>query len=255
VNVDLSNNAINFADSEEDGHRVQVTMPKSDLNAHLKWNRAAGSDRPIGSMEDIPGFKAALVTALNSGYTDLDAMSTGLSLSTGVLTNAELQQMTANDLIMQYVLYKVYGSSSFDTQGKVFNPKDALNMTTSDDVAEAVTVDIASNNAKGGALDKMFRDLLAADPTRYFDASGKQITGLFEINADASGNGSWNIVEDDLVEIKLTFTFKAQVSRRVVSAQEQPLVGGSTPAESVTEEVILPAESKLHVRLQVKASA
>ena len=250
VNVDLSGNAINFADSETDGHRVQIEMTPNDLNTHFRWARSTGSDRPVGAVVETAAFKSKLSEAL-TGFSDLDAMATGLSLSSGVLADTELIGETANDLIVQYVLFKVYGLSSYDTKEKVFNSKDALGMTTNDDVADAIVTDISGHNAKGGEVDQMFRDLLAADPARFFDASGRQVTGLFETNTDVSGSGSWAITDNDLIEIKLTFTFAAQVSRRVVSAQEQPLVGAS--AETVTEEVVIPAGHVMHVRLQIKA--
>jgi hypothetical protein len=256
VNVDLEANAVNFADSEADGHRVQIAMTANDLNTHFAWNRAAGSDRPVGSVTDAAGLETLLAAALTD-FTDLDSMATGLSFSAGTLADAELQQATSNDLIVQYVLFKVYGLSAYDTTNKVYNPKDAQNMTTNADVADAIVTDISNNNARGQAVDKMFRDLLAADPARFFDASGHQIPGLFETNTDLSGSGNWELTAGDVIEIKTTFTFSAQVSRRVVSAQEQPLdaVGGAlSPPETVTEEVVIPAGHVMHIRLQIVAA-
>ncbi len=115
-----------------------------------------------------------------------------------------------------------------------------------------------SGGARGGPVDQMFRDLLAADPGRFFDASGVQVTGLFETNADASGNGTWLIAAGDILELKLEFAFTAQVSRRVVRSQQQPLdaVGGAeSPPEEVVEEVIIASGDKFKVRLQLVATA
>lgn len=251
VSVDLSANAINFADAELDGHRVQIAVTAANMNTACTWTRAAGSDRPVGSI-DSTSFKNTLEAALSTTYTDLDAIATGLSFSTGVLANAENVSNNVNDLIMQYVLFKVYGLSAKDTNGKVYNTTDALNMVSNADVGTAVKASIDGNNARAGPVDQMFRDLLAADPARFFDASGIQLPGLFETNADVSGNGSWQLAADDILEIKLKFVFKEQVSRRVVTAQEQPLEPSS---ESVTEEVIIEANHELNVRLQLKVTA
>jgi hypothetical protein len=253
VSVDLSGNEINFADAETDGHRVQIGVSAANMNAACKWARAAGSDRPVGNILSTP-FKATLEAALSTTYTDLDAIATGLSFSTGALVNAANVSGNVNDLIMDYVLFKVYGLTAKDTANKVYNATDALNMVSNADVGAAVGTSIDANNARAGPVDQMFRDLLAADPARFFDGSGLQIPGLFEINADASGNGDWLLAADDIFEIKLKFVFTAQVSRRVVSAQEQPTVEGGT-AEDVTEEVIIPANHELKVRLQLKVTA
>jgi hypothetical protein len=257
VSVDLSGNEINFADAETDGHRVQIAVAAADMNAACKWTRTVGSDRPVGSIVSAD-FKTTLEAALSTTYTDLDAIATGLSYSTGALVNAANVSGNVNDLIMDYVLFKVYGLTAKDTANKVYNATDALNMVTNADVGAAVKTSIDANNARAGPVDQMFRDLLAADPARFFTAAGLQIPGLFESNADAAGNGSWLLAADDILEIKLKFVFTAQVSRRVVSSQQQPLEaegGAATPAEEVTEEVIIPNGHELKVRLQLKVTA
>lgn len=256
IAVDLSNNAIEFADAEEAGHRVQVGISAATLNPCFSWNRAVGSDRPVGSANSA-AFKAALEAALSTTYTDIDGIATGLSFSSGVLANDANTSDNVNDLVMAYVLYKVYGLSAYDTSNKVYNATDALNMTTNAAVGDAVKTSIDANNARGQAVDKMFRDLLAAHPTRFFTAGGVQEPGLFETNADAAGSGNWKLIADDILELKLEFTFQQQVSRRVVSSQQQPTTAGNTSgtrSETITEEVVIGAGSKLNVRLQVKVT-
>lgn len=257
VAVDLSNNPIEFADAEEAGHRVQISIPAADLNTCCIWNRAAGSDRPVGSILSA-AFKGFLETALAGTYTDLDAIASALSFSSGTLVNADNVSNSVNDLVMAYVLYKVYGLSAYDTANKVFNTGDAKNMVTNSDVSTAVKTSIDAHNARGDAVDQMFRDLLAADPLRFFDLSGNQIAGLFETNADADGSGNWQLTTDDILEIKLELNFVQQVSRRVVRSQQQPTSANNTLnslTETVTEEQVIPAGSKIKVRLQIKASA
>lgn len=257
VEVDLSANRIEFADAEEAGHRVQIDISANSLTNACVWNRAVGSDRPVGSIE-AAAFAGYLETALAGTYTDLDAVSTGLSFSTGSINNDENKSAgakKANDLVMAYVLQKVYGLSAYDTANKVYNAKDALNMVTNAAIADRVEESINNHNLRGEAVDQMFRDLLAADPLRFFDASGNQESGLFETNADEAGSGNWKLTAGDILEIKLEFTFQEQVSRRVVSSQQQPTGAGNAAGsrtETVTEEVIIPAGGKFKVRLQLK---
>ncbi len=262
VALNLTEQAVNFADALDEGHRVQVAIAPSVLNAALVWNRASGSDRPVGSFKvsDATAFTTALGTALTN-FDDLDGIATSLDFSAGRLTPSGNQTGTVNDLVLQYVLYKVYGLSAFDVSNKVYNVSDAASMVTNTAVATAITdsFSLTANNARNGAVDQMFRDLLAADPARYFDNNGKQITGLFEVNADAADtNGSWLITAGDIIEIKMEFAFLKQVSKRSVRSQQQPLddptIVPPATQEAITEEIVIPAGHKLKVRLQLKAT-
>jgi len=82
----------------------------------------------------------------------------------------------------------------------------------------AVPVIAQTPGANKGAVDAMFRNLLGLDPLRFFDSSGVQIKGLFEVNTDISGAGSWHLVDGDRIEIPLNFVFKAPVN--VLSVQD-----------------------------------
>ena len=256
VDVDLASNAVNFADDLTQGHRVQISMPVADLSKYLKWDRASGSDRPVGSYADDAAdpFADKLATNLKD-FTDLDAVSSGLNLSSGVLSDPTVGTNTANDLIAQYILYKVYGSSAYDTAGTVFNMDDVKDMIANAAVSAAIDTSILANNARAGSVDQMFRDLLASDPKRFFDATGHQVPGLFETNTDAAGTGSWNLVAGDIMEIKINFNFTAPVTRRVVRADQQPLAsdgGAAAPAEASVEQEIIPSGHVFPVRLQIK---
>ena len=179
IAIDLSSNAINLADADTVGHRVQVPIAKEDLNLYFKWSRTQGSDRPVGYIDDIAGFRACLNTCFSDGFTDLDAISNGLSYTTGSLANAQNRSGTVNDLAFAYILYKVYGSSAYDTDNKVYNTGDALNMVANADVSTAIGSSIQSHNSRGQAVDQMFRDLLAQNPGRFFSAQGIKHPGLF----------------------------------------------------------------------------
>ena len=254
VNIDLSDNTVNFADAELQGHRVLVPIAVEDLNTYFKWTRTIGSDRPVGYVDSLPDFTVCLLVALSEGFIDLDGISNGLSFSSGVLQNAENQTYTANDLVMAYILFKLYDDSSFDTTFVTYNTMDALNMVTSEDVATSIGISIAQSNDEGLAVDQMFQDLLETNPSRFFDASGVQIPGLFETTDDVSGNGSWNYIENDRIEIILVFTFHAPITRRNVLNNQINLQ--ETPHSiQPFEEVIIDTGETFQIRLQLLATA
>jgi sugar lactone lactonase YvrE len=89
----------------------------------------------------------------------------------------------------------------------------------------------------------MFRDLLAADPSRFFDSAGKQIPGLFEVNADTDSKGSWGFVQNDKIEIVVQMKFLNPVTRRSVDS-----------AEEDSETVVITAGSTFKIRLQIVAT-
>lgn len=258
VDVDLADNAVNFADDLTQGHRVQITMAAADLNKYFQWARTAGSDRPVGTFVDDSAdkFEDKLAAALKD-FIDLDGVSSGLNLSAGILADkANIETQSVNDLIAQYILYKVYGMSSYNTNGVVFNVQDLAGMADNAATALAISTSFADNADRGEAVDAMFRDLLASDPKRYFDAQGIQVPGLFETNVDAPGTGNWNLGAGDVMEVKVNYKFTAPVSRRVVRADQQPTsaVGGALPTpEQSTEQEIIAANSVFPIRLQLRA--
>jgi hypothetical protein len=257
VEVDMSaDNDVNFADVEDYGHRVIVDgLDKAATMAYLGWAREAGADRPTAKLATAAeaGFKAALEAALNNSYDDIDGVTTGLHFGTSFLngenTDPRLRAsgVSANDIPLAFVLYKLYGSSAAQTLNVVYNLEDSHGMVSSADVAEAIVSSIKA--AEAGATDMMFRDLLAACPQRFFDASGIPVTGIFETNADVSGAGSWPIVDNDIVEIKVKFVFKSTVSRRGVAGREHDITGPSAGGIE-NEQVIIAPEDYFYVRLQ-----
>jgi hypothetical protein len=100
----------------------------------------------------------------------------------------------------------------------------------------------------------MFRDLLAADPHRFFDASGIPMEGMFETKDDVYGSGTWNITENDTLEIKLKMIFNSTISRRGVAGREHNL---STPENDTgaqeNQQSIISPNDYFYVRLQMKA--
>ena len=265
VDVDLdATNDVNFADVEDYGHRVVVEMDVSAMNAYLGWERAVGSARPAAKLTvaEEAAFKAAIEAALAGGFVDIDGVTNGLHFGTANLdTNTDprkryAQGVGANDLPLCFVLYKLYGSSAATTLDKIYNLEDAHGMLSNETVSTAITESFKA--AEAGAVDAMFRDLLAADPHRFFDASGLPMLGIFETNADVSGAGNWKMVADDTLEIKLKMIFHSRVTRRGVAGREHNLTSTATenaagPQEN--QQTVINPDDFFYVRLQLKAVA
>lgn len=225
ITTTVANQAINLADSGTLGHRVQCPMSVDDLNRFFIWHRPAGVQAPVGHFaahEDTPGssFSYILANTLSKYYTDIDGVSNGLNFGSAIL-DANLDpsirqdgQISANDLIMAYVIYKLYGSSASPTQNIIYNLQDAYGMLTNSTLISSIETSLRTEEASpnSGAVNEMFQDLLSQDPTRFFDAAGKQIPGLFEVNTPTTSTGPWNFVENDRIELNVQFTFSNAVT-------------------------------------------
>jgi hypothetical protein len=266
VEVNVAPQQVNLVDLDSYGHRVIISVLTSVMNSTFSWSRAANTARPVGHFTDSNGsFQASLASAMNTLYIDTDAVANKLSFDSSALTLnpdprvREGGQVSANDLMMAYVLYKVYGSSFASTEEIVFNLQDAHGMLTSADYAAAIVAAFnnseSQTNASGnekGAVDAMFRDLLAADSLRFFDASGNQVPGLFETNTDTSSSGTWNLVAGDKIEVRTSFTFLNSVTLRTSTDVAQNL--NPLPNQANDETIYIAAGSKLSIRLQITAS-
>lgn len=238
----LANNAILFTESAIIGHRVQIKMSVDDLNTYFIWKRQSGSSRPVGHfLSDVSGisFQDILLDSLNKSYTDLDFVSNGLNFSSYIFddnTDGRTRvggRVSVNDLVMAYVLYKCYGSSSCPTASIVYNLEDAQSMITSGGVSMSITGAFNEDEASAcaaeagsqidyGGVDAMFRNMLGTVPLRYFQANGTQIPGLFETNfvtppSDPSAQGSWNFLENDCLELRVQFTFQQPVAHESIN--------------------------------------
>jgi len=136
----------------------------------------------------------------------------------------------------------------------VYNLEDAQQMLSNGTLTMAIhnslSAEEALSTAAGadkGSVDAMFRDLLAADPMRFFDATGKQVSGLFETNVDEDSTGSWGFVQNDKIEMRVQFNFTNSVTRRGV---QDPSMGGNEEVDNV----IIAAGSKFTIRLQIVAT-
>lgn len=269
VTTDLANQAVNLAESGTMGHRVQVPMSVDDLNAFFVWDRPAGTDRAVGHFVATTStgvkFDDIMINSLSKVYTDVDGVTNGLNFSSAILdanTDGRVRlngNVSANDIVMAYLLYKCYGSSAAPTMSVVYNLEDAQQMLSNGTLTMAIHNSLSTEEALStsagvdkGAVDAMFRDLLAADPMRFFDATGKQIAGLFETNADADSTGSWGFVQNDKIEMRVQFNFTNAVTRRGVQDPSQAVTGAANTDDVDT--VVIPAGSKFIIRLQIVAT-
>lgn len=255
--TNVASQAINLADSGIMGHRVQCPMSVDDMNRFFTWHRAAGESAPIGHFtpqEDISGasFSYILANTLSKYYTDIDGVTGGLNFSSAILDSnldpaiRQNGKITANDIIMAYVIYKVYGSSANPTMNVVFNIQDAYDMLPNSVLVESIKSSLQAEEelTSAGAVNDMFQDLLSEDPTRFFDAAGKQIPGLFETSTGESATGSWNFVENDRIELNVQFTFINSVTVNSTAGD----------AEEIESKVVIPAGSTFKIRLQLLAT-
>lgn len=147
VTTDVASQAVNLAESGTMGHRVQIPMSVDDMNSFFVWNRPAGSDRAVGHFNADGGsisFDEALSYALSRTYNDVDGVTNGLNFSSAILdanTDSRVRKggsVMANDIVMCYVIYKCYGSSSAPTEGVVYNLQDAHDMLSNGALVSAI---------------------------------------------------------------------------------------------------------------------
>ena len=262
VDVDLdATNDVNFADVEDYGHRVQIEVDKSALNNYLRWSREVGSARPSAALDSTKeaAFKDAINAGLSKSLVDIDGVTGGLHFGTANLdTNPDPRKrangVSANDIPLCFVLYKLYGSSAVATLDNIYNLADAMGMLSNETVSTAITESFKAQVS--GALDTMFRDLLAADPHRFFDASGLPMLGIFETNADVAGSGNWKLTDDDILEVKLKMIFHSRVTRRGVAGREHNLTSTATENAAGAQEnqqTVINPEDYFYIRLQMKS--
>jgi hypothetical protein len=269
------------------------------MNKFFTWTRASGEVAPTGRFNMNPAgigagndFVSQLVYAFSQEYNDIDGVANGLNFSSSALDiagdikrdpcvyNAQTDTTSpaprapgapapsgistthygANDLVMAYLMFKCFGSSSYDPTEIIYNVDDAFNMLTSQQLAEVINASLEAEDALAnaavqpngkapslqlagdnkGQVDAMFRGFLASDPLRYF-LNGVQIPGLFETNftcppSDPQVNGNWCLTVGDKLEVPLQLVFRAPVT--VLSVQDNVQNPSSATPDSAKTEVI-----------------
>ena len=101
--------------------------------------------------------------------------------------------------------------------------------------------------AGGASIQAMFKNLISSDPQRFFDSTGKQIPGIFEVNSEtAASSGEWNLTAGDIIEIRVQFSFAAVITRRDVADGQ---LSGDVNTKTVED------TEKFAIRLQLKVTA
>ena len=292
----LAPQAINFAQATTLGHRVSVVLPVDLMNKYFQWTRASQEASPTGRFVSNPAsigagkdFVSQLVEAFSKEYTDMDGVANGLNFSSSALdmagdlkrdpcvynkptdtglsanpvlpaTGISTTHYGANDLVMAYLMFKCFGSSSYDPTEIIYNVDDAYNMLTSQQLAEVINASLEAEDALAnaavlpngkappmqlagdnkGQVDAMFRGFLASDPLRYF-LNGVQIPGLFETNftcppSDPAVHGNWCLTVGDKIEVPLQLVFRAPVT--VMSVQDNIQNPSSATPDATTTTMI-----------------
>jgi hypothetical protein len=256
VNMD-QNNDVNIADVDNYGHRIQIPVGRSLFNLYFRWRREIGQDRPRAKLTTSQiiekTFKTVLIDGFNTSVVDIDGVSGGLHFGTANLslnTDPRLRKdglVSANDIPMAFIMYKLYGNSAFQTKGFILNLEDAYDMLTSEGLVNAIMNSFKAN--EGTALDMMFRDLLAQDPKRFFNSNGVSDPRIFENSTDEAGEGSWKLSTNDIIEIKTKIIFHSKITKRGVGGREH-LLSNTNSAEN-QQDIIVP-DDFFYVRLQLK---
>jgi len=290
----LAPQAVNFAQATTLGHRVAISLPVDLMNKFFTWTRASGEVAPTGRFVSNPAgigagkdFVSQVVEAFSKEFNDMDGVANGLNFSSNALdmagdlkrdpcvynkptdsglaaggsaTGISTTHYGANDLVMAYLMFKCFGSSSYDPTEIIYNVDDAYNMLTSQQLAEVINASLEAEDALAnaavqpngkpvplqlagdnkGQVDAMFRGFLASDPLRYF-LNGVQIPGLFETNftcppSDPAVHGNWCLTVGDKLEVPLQLVFRAPVS--VMSVQDNIQNPSSATPDSSRTEII-----------------
>ena len=186
----LSAQPINFAQSPFMGHRVCFSVPVDFMNQYFTWTRSSGEVKPTGRFTNdpnpsgfVPTFSQMMERCLNSPYTDVDGVATGLNYSSDALDTVDdvkrdhnivnytydyttLQtsppttpiqstlttHYSANDLVMAFVLNKCFGSSYFDSYDIIYNLEDAFGMIRTTELVESIRLSLQQEDDKAAGL-------------------------------------------------------------------------------------------------------
>jgi hypothetical protein len=233
VNVNLINQAINFADIDVIGHRIQIPVPRSILEESFEWTRLSTDTVPKGKVKEVADFVYVLMNAFSKIYRDLDADSDGLSFDSSALTSINDIRIrsggstSANDIVMAYVLSRLYGKTSIQTKDYIFNVEDAHAMLTNETLALAIGLSLYTDTGKN-AVQEMFKQLVAKDGNRFKDASGNIPIALTSSADGISGSGTWKLAVNDCIEIRTEFVFHAPITRRDLHENTIVIPSGTT---------------------------
>ena len=248
VEVALQDNkTVNFADSADLGHRIPLPVRSTYMSSLFNWSRAVGTNKATAAVNNTANPAVIIgdaISARNGKWSDLDGVSGGLDFTNGVMLPTTNTNVTPQDWILQYILWKVYGASNYDTSMAVFDLVVADSLLNVTDIGDAIAASLnAASHA--GSVDKIFQDLVAADPNHFYE-NGVPIPGVLNYApAATASHGPVTMVAGDILEFKLVFKFGPNSS---VTRSE--LLPGTSEYTTV---IVIPANSTFRVRLQLTA--
>lgn len=246
-------------------HRVIVDVSASTLGdvsglgASLEWYRKTGSTAPYGRWLQPAEFFFS--TIAGRPVVDFDPTEDASGNIILTFTTSELdpnfKRGTANDLVIPYVLFRLFGTSKVSSATVpnytklTTDPNDPL--LDSATWINAFNTEIVLTDASGTPADTMFRELLQ-DVGRFKDASDNPLPALYTVDpwagTDVSGSGiypgnPWQLHAGDIMQFTTKFTFANSISVKSTS---------TISPDSVPQAIILAGET-YYIRYQVRIVA
>lgn len=247
-------------------HRVIVDVSASALDdvsglgASLEWYRKTNSTAPYGRW--ILPAGAFFSTIASRSVVDFDPTEDSDGNIVLTYTTSELdpnfKRGTANDLVIPYVLFRLFGSSKVSST-TVPNYNKLTTSPVNDPLLRSATwisafnSQIPTTDAVGTPADTMFRELLQ-DAGRFKDDSGLPLAALYTVDpwvgADVSGSGvypgnPWKLQAGDIIQFTTKFTFANSISVKSTS----------TISPDSLPQVIIQAGETYYIRYQVRVVA
>lgn len=221
----LAVNPIHFVTKGSFGHRVQIGVTLSSLAAMFTWTRAKDASVPVAVFNGNGTSVGAMIsTAIANGFVDLDKNVNGLNFTTTdlVAANPALQSPagspvnSVNDLVMAFLMYRCFGTSTSDKSLDLYNIEDGYNMVSDTNFISAVA-DLLNTTTNPTLVDSLFRDQMTQDPARYLGWTDPAITGtMFDVTTgtgtDVASSGPWNFLAGDVIEIPVRMVFRSPVN-------------------------------------------
>ena len=220
----LAVNPIHFVTKGSFGHRVQIGVAAGTLATMFTWTRAVDASVPVavfnGNMTTVGAMISAAITG---GFVDLDKNVNGLNFTTAdlVAANPALQSPagspvnSVNDLVMAFLMYRCFGTSTSDKSLDLYNIEDGYNMISDTNFITAVA-DLLNTNSNPTLIDSLFRDQLTQDPARYLGWTTGVTGTMFDVSTgtgtDAGGSGPWNFLVGDVIEFPIRMVFRSPVT-------------------------------------------
>ena len=250
INVSAVSDDIDVVQTD-DLHRVVVEVPLANIQSRLDWVRTQGSFAPIGYWK-VGDVSSLFFAVGNSSKVDRDA---GELTFTTISLDEEFSNETANDFVIPYVLYKLFGKST--TQHESVPNYEALKtddplLSSIDFAAEfntQITQSSIGTDVSGEAANKLFKDLIIAASSRFGLTTDDPPNPVLSPDpyiastVKGSANGElnpWQLKKDDIIQFTVKFTFANSITVKATNG---------TTVNSIND------GTTYSIRLQIKITA